>query len=88
MIILNYKIDLITYYKPFKWLFFSLWFYKQSESTITVTDSSTPERIMTVTGNINVIQKAFSLITQILEQVIWFIIINSSYIVNIFYSIN
>ncbi|VVC24568.1 Hypothetical protein CINCED_3A004434 [Cinara cedri] len=41
----------------------------QSDATITITDSSTPERIVTVTGNINVIQKAFTLITTILEQV-------------------
>ncbi|XP_025204700.1 poly(rC)-binding protein 3-like [Melanaphis sacchari] len=40
----------------------------QSEATITITDSSTPERIVTVTGNINIIQKAFALITKILEQ--------------------
>ncbi|XP_025416641.1 poly(rC)-binding protein 3-like [Sipha flava] len=40
----------------------------QSEATISITDSSTPERIVTVTGNINIIQKAFALITNILEQ--------------------
>ncbi|XP_050434459.1 poly(rC)-binding protein 3-like [Adelges cooleyi] len=40
----------------------------QSGASISITDSSTPERIVTVTGNISIIQKAFKLITNILEQ--------------------
>ncbi|XP_050543415.1 poly(rC)-binding protein 3-like [Daktulosphaira vitifoliae] len=40
----------------------------QSGASISITDSSTPERIVTVTGNIIIIQKAFKLISSILEQ--------------------